>query len=142
MDRVKTLSGRGVGLGHFAASEKPSGSIAKTPHLAGTDRDGPAFPIRAQRRRAPTRKGTDMHGVGIIGAIIIGILAGWIAEHLTGNRGGLLGSLVVGLIGSFIGAFIAGALGINFAGFWGSLIVSIIGAVLLLLIWSAVRRRA
>jgi uncharacterized membrane protein YeaQ/YmgE (transglycosylase-associated protein family) len=83
-----------------------------------------------------------MQGVSIIGAIIIGLVAGWIAEHVTGRRGGLLGSLVVGLIGSFLGAFIAGLLGIHFAGFWGSLIVATAGAIVLLLLWGAVRRRA
>ena len=31
-----------------------------------------------------------MDGVGIIGAIIIGIIAGWIAEQVTGREHGLL----------------------------------------------------
>jgi uncharacterized membrane protein YeaQ/YmgE (transglycosylase-associated protein family) len=83
-----------------------------------------------------------MHGVSILGAIIIGIVAGWIAEQVTGRRGGLITNLVVGLVGAFLGAFLAGMLGIGFAGFWGSLIVSTVGAIVLLLLVSLVRRRA
>jgi uncharacterized membrane protein YeaQ/YmgE (transglycosylase-associated protein family) len=83
-----------------------------------------------------------MDGVGLIGALIIGVAAGWIAEQVTGRNHGLLTNLLVGVIGAFLGAFIASLLGIQFAGFWGSLIVSTIGAVVLLLIVGAFRRRA
>ncbi len=82
-----------------------------------------------------------MHGVGIIGAIIIGVVAGWIADMVTGRRYGLLTTLVVGLVGSFLGAFVASVLNIGFAGFWSSLIVSTVGAILLLLLLGLVRRR-
>jgi uncharacterized membrane protein YeaQ/YmgE (transglycosylase-associated protein family) len=76
-------------------------------------------------------------GVGIIGTILIGGLAGWIAEKLTRSDIGIFLNIVVGIIGSFIGAFIANALGIRlgeiFQGwFWGNLLVSVFGAVVLL----------
>lgn len=83
-----------------------------------------------------------MNGVGLIGAIVIGILAGWIAEQATGRRHGLLTNLIVGLVGAFLGAFLANVLNINFYGFWGSLIISTIGAIVLLLLLGVVRRRA
>ncbi|HEX5377993.1 MAG TPA: GlsB/YeaQ/YmgE family stress response membrane protein [Phenylobacterium sp.] len=73
-----------------------------------------------------------MSGVGFIGAIIIGALAGWIAEKIMKRSHGLLTNLVVGLIGALLGAFVARGLGINFGGFIGSLVVSTLGAVLLL----------
>lgn len=73
-----------------------------------------------------------MSGVGLIGAIVIGILAGWIAEKVMGRNHGLLINLAVGVVGAFLGAFVAGLLGINFGGFVGSLLVSTAGAVLLL----------
>ena len=82
-----------------------------------------------------------MSGVGILGAIVIGIVAGWIAEQIMGRRHGLITNLVVGVIGALLGAFLAGALGIDFAGFWGSLLVSTVGAILLLWIVSMFRRR-
>jgi uncharacterized membrane protein YeaQ/YmgE (transglycosylase-associated protein family) len=82
-----------------------------------------------------------MNEVSILGAIIIGIAAGWIAEQLMGRRHGILTNFLVGIAGAFLGAFVANALGIAFAGFWGSLIVSAIGATLLLWIFSLFRRR-
>lgn len=82
-----------------------------------------------------------MNEVSIIGAVVIGILAGWIAEQVTGREHGLLTNLVVGIVGAFLGAFIANAMGIGFAGFWGSLIVSTVGAILLLAIVGMFRGR-
>lgn len=82
-----------------------------------------------------------MSGVGLIGAIIIGILAGWIAEQVLKRKHGLLMNLVVGIAGALLGGFLAGMLGISFGGFIGSLIVSTLGAILLLVIVSAIRRR-
>jgi len=82
-----------------------------------------------------------MNEVSIIGAIVIGILAGWIAEQVMGREQGLLTNLVVGVVGAFLGAFIAGMLGVGFAGFWGSLAVSTVGAILLLALVSMFRGR-
>ena len=82
-----------------------------------------------------------MSGVGIIGAIIVGILAGWIAEQIMKRNHGLLTNLVVGVIGSFLGAFVAGALGFNWGGFIGSLVVSTIGAILLLALLGLFKKR-
>lgn len=83
-----------------------------------------------------------MSGVGLIGAIIIGILAGWIAEKVMKRSHGLVTNLVVGLIGALLGGFLADALDIGFGGFIGSLVVSTLGAILLLLIVGMVPRRA
>lgn len=82
-----------------------------------------------------------MSGVGLIGAIIIGILAGWIAEKIMKRNHGLVVNLVVGLVGALLGGFLANALGINFGGFLGSLLISTVGAVLLLALLGVLRRR-
>lgn len=82
-----------------------------------------------------------MNEVSIVGAVVIGILAGWIAEQVTGREHGLVTNLVVGIIGAFLGAVIANALGVGFAGFWGSLIVSTVGAIVLLVIVGMFRGR-
>ncbi|WP_425996788.1 GlsB/YeaQ/YmgE family stress response membrane protein [Caulobacter sp. DWR1-3-2b1] len=82
-----------------------------------------------------------MSGVGIIGAIIIGILAGWIAEQIMKRNHGLLTNLIVGVIGSFLGAFVASMLGINFGGFIGSLVISTVGAILLLALLGLIKKR-
>lgn len=82
-----------------------------------------------------------MNEVSIIGAVVIGILAGWIAEQIMGREHGLLTNLVVGVVGAFLGAFIASAVGIGFAGFWGSLLVSTVGAIVLLALFGMLRPR-
>jgi uncharacterized membrane protein YeaQ/YmgE (transglycosylase-associated protein family) len=85
-------------------------------------------------------------GVGILGTILIGGLAGWIAEKLTGSDMGIFMNILVGIIGSFIGAFIANALGLRlgeiFEGwFWGNLLVAVFGAVILLVLFRLIRGR-
>jgi uncharacterized membrane protein YeaQ/YmgE (transglycosylase-associated protein family) len=68
--------------------------------------------------------------------IIIGALAGWIAEKVTRSDMGLIMNIVVGIVGAFIGGWIFGALDIVPPGseFVASLITAVVGAVVLLLI--------
>jgi uncharacterized membrane protein YeaQ/YmgE (transglycosylase-associated protein family) len=85
-------------------------------------------------------------GVGWIGTIIIGGLAGFIAEKITKSDMGLIMNIIVGIIGAYIGAFIANALGLRlgeiFQGwFWGNLLIAVIGAFILLVVVKAVRGR-
>jgi uncharacterized membrane protein YeaQ/YmgE (transglycosylase-associated protein family) len=86
-------------------------------------------------------------GVGWIGTLIIGGLAGWIAEKITKSDMGMLMNVVVGIIGAYLGAFLANLLGLRlgeiFSGwFWGNLLVAIVGAVILLLVVKAFRSRS
>lgn len=85
-------------------------------------------------------------GVGIFGTLLIGAIAGWIAEKIMKADHGLLTNIVVGIAGSFAGGFLANALGLRlteiFHGwFWGNLIVSVIGACILIAIYRAIRAR-
>jgi uncharacterized membrane protein YeaQ/YmgE (transglycosylase-associated protein family) len=84
----------------------------------------------------------DMHGVGFFGAVIIGLLAGWIAERIMSRRHGLITNLIVGLVGSLLGGWLAGLFGIAFTGWWASLLISTAGAVLLLWLLSLMRSRS
>lgn len=76
--------------------------------------------------------------MSIIGWVILGGLAGWIASILTGRRdqSGCLTNIVVGIVGAFIGGFIFGFFGgqgisgVNLTSFF----VAIVGAVVLLAI--------
>ena len=69
---------------------------------------------------------------GLIGWIIIGLLAGWIAGHLTRGRGfGCTVDVILGLVGAVIGGWIFTRIGIVLWGFWGSLAAATVGAVLL-----------
>src|ERR1700722_17759697 len=72
---------------------------------------------------------------GFLGWIIIGLLAGWIAGHLTRGRGfGCVVDIILGLIGAVIGGWIFTRLGIVTWGFWGSLAAATLGAVVLVVI--------
>jgi uncharacterized membrane protein YeaQ/YmgE (transglycosylase-associated protein family) len=82
-----------------------------------------------------------MHGLGIIGSIIVGILAGFIAEKIMKRNHGLITNLVVGLIGALLGSWIAGLLGVAYTGWIASTIAAVIGACLLLFLLGLVKRR-
>lgn len=82
--------------------------------------------------------------VNFIACIVVGILAGWIAERITGRNHGLVTNLIVGVIGAFIGGFLVSSLlGFEYAeGFnLPSILVATIGAVLLLGILGGFRSR-
>ena len=80
-----------------------------------------------------------MPGLGFIGMLIIGIIAGYIAEKVTSSDHGLLTNLLVGIAGSFVGGTLANVLNIQFYGWLGNLLVASIGAVLVLWIWQSIR---
>ena len=69
--------------------------------------------------------------VGFFGMLIIGILAGWIAEKVTASDHGLLTNLLVG-------GTLAQLMNLQFEGWLGNLLVAAVGAILLLFVWRAV----
>jgi len=72
---------------------------------------------------------------GLIGWIIIGLIAGWIAGLITRGQGfGCIVNIILGLIGAVIGGWIFTRLGIETWGFWGSLAAATVGAVVLVAI--------
>ena len=82
-----------------------------------------------------------MSGVGIIGWIVIGILAGWVAEKVMKRNHGLLTNLAVGVVGALLGGFVAGMLGISFGGWIGSFVIATLGAIILLFLLGMLKRR-
>jgi uncharacterized membrane protein YeaQ/YmgE (transglycosylase-associated protein family) len=70
---------------------------------------------------------------GLIGWLLIGLIAGWLAGQLSRGRGfGCIGDILLGLIGSVIGGWIFTQLGIVHANtFLLSLAAATVGAVLL-----------
>jgi uncharacterized membrane protein YeaQ/YmgE (transglycosylase-associated protein family) len=70
---------------------------------------------------------------GIIGWVVVGLIAGYLASHVMGDGGfGILGDLVVGLIGAFVGGLIVGAVWTGSVGIIGSIVVAFIGACILI----------
>ena len=80
-------------------------------------------------------------GVGFIMAIIIGALAGWLAEKFTRSDHGLLMNIVMGIIGAVVANFLLRLLGIGVSGFLGNLISATIGAILVIVVYRAVTGR-
>lgn len=83
-----------------------------------------------------------MPGVGFFGMLLIGFLAGWIAERTMNRDHGVLTNILVGIAGSFVGGALANLVGIVFYGFLGSLLVATVGAIVLLWVWGKVQGRA
>ena len=73
--------------------------------------------------------------VGWIAAIIIGGIAGWLAEQFMKSNMGMLMNVVLGIVGAAVASAILSYFGIVLAGWLGYLIAGFIGACLL--IWIA-----
>jgi uncharacterized membrane protein YeaQ/YmgE (transglycosylase-associated protein family) len=81
--------------------------------------------------------------MNILACIVVGIIAGWLAERIAGRNHGLLMNLIVGIIGASIGGFLAtSVLGLHFVeGFnIATIAVATGGAVLLLAIFGGIRQ--
>jgi uncharacterized membrane protein YeaQ/YmgE (transglycosylase-associated protein family) len=80
--------------------------------------------------------------MGVIAWIVLGAIAGVIAEHLTGRKSGLLLATVVGIVGALLGGFLAKALfqvqTLNTFFNLSTWITAIVGAVILFLLMRAV----
>ena len=79
--------------------------------------------------------------VGWIAAIIIGGVAGWLAEQFMKSDMGLLMNIVLGVVGAAIASAILSFFGIVLGGWIGYLVLGFIGACLLIWIVRAVRGR-
>ena len=83
-------------------------------------------------------------GLGIIGWIVLGLIAGFIASKIVNNQGeGVMVDIILGIVGSVVGGFI-----FNFFGAGGvsgfniySLVVAVIGAIVVLMIYHAIAGR-
>lgn len=83
--------------------------------------------------------------MGIIWAIIIGFFAGLIAKWVTpGDHkpSGFILTTVLGVIGSVLATWLGQAIGLYGSGDGAGFIASIIGAVIILLAWNQIARRA
>ena len=71
--------------------------------------------------------------IGLIWAVVIGLIAGWLAGTVMKGRGfGVPMDILVGIVGGVIGRFVFGLLGLASWNLIGSIIVSFVGAVILI----------
>lgn len=81
--------------------------------------------------------------MSILGWIVLGGIAGWLASLITHSRLGCVMDIIVGIVGAVIGGFLfslvggRGVTGFNL----GSLLVAVLGAVVLLVIVHAITGR-
>lgn len=80
----------------------------------------------------------------ILGWIILGLVAGFIASRIVGARGqGCMIDIALGLVGALVGGLLFNALGENVL--WtfslSSMFVAIVGAVIVLVIYHAITGR-
>lgn len=81
--------------------------------------------------------------MGIIGFVILGLIAGLIARAINNGPepGGILATMVVGIVGAIVGGLIASAIGIgSLSSFFsiGTWIIAILGSLLVLFIYGKV----
>ncbi|HEV8551669.1 MAG TPA: GlsB/YeaQ/YmgE family stress response membrane protein [Polyangiaceae bacterium] len=78
--------------------------------------------------------------VFLLFGLIVGTLARWLVPGR--DSGGWLASLAIGVVGSFIGGFLANLVGAGAEGKPAGFVASLIGAILLVMGYHAVARRA
>ena len=79
--------------------------------------------------------------MNILVLLIVGLIAGFLADLVFKNKFGLIGDLLIGVIGSFIGVWVFGQLNLSIAeGIVGDVLTALVGAVILLIIANIFRR--
>lgn len=81
---------------------------------------------------------------GILLAVLIGAIAGWLAGVIVKGAGfGLIGNIVIGIIGALVAAWLLPTIGLGFSvgsPIVTSLLYATIGAVIVLVVLSFIRR--
>ena len=82
--------------------------------------------------------------MGIVSWIVLGAIAGFIANMLVGGGEGVIGTIILGIVGAIVGGYIASALfhkgdvsGLNLE----SIVISVLGAILVLFVYRAMSKR-
>ena len=80
--------------------------------------------------------------MGIIAALIIGGIAGWLAGLIVRGAGfGLIGNIVIGMIGALVASWLLPQLGVSLGGSaFRDIVNATIGAVIILIILSMIKR--
>jgi uncharacterized membrane protein YeaQ/YmgE (transglycosylase-associated protein family) len=82
--------------------------------------------------------------MSIIGWLVLGLIAGFVASKIVNAQGqGILLDIALGIIGALVGGFIfdaAGGIGVTGFNAW-SLLVAIIGSIIVLILYHAVTGR-
>src|SRR6185436_11196856 len=94
--------------------------------------------VAAEVRRTPDMEGNA--AVGWIAAIVIGAIAGWLAEQFMKSNMGLVMNVILGIVGAALASAILSVFGVSLGGWIGYLIAGFIGACVLIGIVRAFKR--
>jgi len=82
--------------------------------------------------------------MGILSWIILGLIAGVVAQALVGGGFGLIGTIVLGIVGALVGGYLAGSVlgvadvtGINIE----SIVVAVVGAIIVVVVYRGLTGR-
>ena len=82
--------------------------------------------------------------MGIISWIVLGAIAGFLANMIVGGREGLIGTIILGIVGAVVGGYIATTVfhkgdvsGVNIE----SIVIAVLGAILVLFVWRTLTRK-
>ncbi|CAN7384153.1 GlsB/YeaQ/YmgE family stress response membrane protein [Rhizobium sp. LjRoot30] len=78
--------------------------------------------------------------VGWIAAIIIGGIAGWLAEKFMNSNMGLLMNILLGIVGAIVANALLSVFGIALGGWLGYLVAGFVGACILIALGRVIRR--
>jgi uncharacterized membrane protein YeaQ/YmgE (transglycosylase-associated protein family) len=70
--------------------------------------------------------------IGWIAAIIIGGIAGWLAEHFMKSQMGLMMNVLLGIVGAAVASLVFSMIGVRLGGWIGYLITGFVGASILI----------
>lgn len=79
--------------------------------------------------------------MNIIVLLIVGLIAGFLADKIVKNTFGMWGDLLIGIAGAFIGSWIFSLLGLPVSGLLWEIIAATAGAVVLLLIINLFKKK-
>ncbi len=83
--------------------------------------------------------------MSIIAWLLVGLVAGWVANLIMGGRGSILTDILLGVVGAIVGGFVASLLfgGDFVSGFnISTILVSVVGAIIVVAIYRAVTHQA
>jgi uncharacterized membrane protein YeaQ/YmgE (transglycosylase-associated protein family) len=80
--------------------------------------------------------------MGIISWIVLGAIAGFLANLVIGGGEGLIGTIILGIVGAVVGGYVASAIfhkgdvtGVNIE----SIVIAVLGAIVVLFVWRALQ---
>ncbi len=73
--------------------------------------------------------------------LLVGLVAGFLADKVVKNSFGMLGDLLVGVAGSFLGGWLFNQFNLSAGGLLGQILAAFVGAVVLLLLINLITGR-